>query len=101
MCARMPIIEHATRCPSIIERVYQSGADRLCIDLVDGSRGLNENEVDRIVKVIYEPVMVWGTLPTPTCTGRRFFVVSDDGERLEVDQAYAKLAASFLRGADA
>ena len=102
VCEGMPVIEHATGRVRIVEKLSESCTGRLCIDLVDGSRSLNETELDRIVEVVCEPVMIQ-TVPRPPKyesrirTGQnRFFVVSNEGERFEVDQDTAQRAASFL-----
>lgn len=102
LCEGMPVIEHATGRVRIVGKISESCTGRLCVDLVDGSRGLNENELDRIVEVVCEPVAIQVAPRQPKYESRiptgqnRFFVASDEGGRFEVDQDIAQRAASFL-----
>lgn len=82
-----PVVEISTMHPAIIEAVNEhrgdyGGSVRYRYDLKDGSRGLNENEIDAVVGVRYTPSVIrWykdGIERTESHTGELLLVTSDD-----------------------
>lgn len=95
-----PVIEHGTGYPSIIKAIHTTLTGRPTYDLVDGSNGLNENEIDAIVgwKIEMTPLQHDAETGVGFQVFHRYLLISDNDEEFGCpSDEYLMLVVGYLQ----
>lgn len=94
LCVGLPVVYESG--VGIISAVDESLTGRPRIDIHEGSRGLNENEIDHIVEIVGEPRQYRSETENKTFTSSfDYFVVSETGEKIAVEREMFDRAAKY------
>lgn len=98
-----PVIEHGTGYPRIVKAINTTLTGRPSYDLVDGSNGLNENEIDAIIgwKIEMAPLRhcaETGVAFQAAVGFHRCLLISDDDEEIGCpSDEYLMLVVNYLQ----